>query len=211
MRITLFYLLAIAIFSSQTIAAATTAPAPAEKIYLPVSANQSAGTVLMDITAWDQDLLMIVTLENALGSNDIGLDRAQNSDPRLVEFRRIGKRVLLVQKNTHFVAHTNDKDEAKAATDAFAEAVLWSGTLAEGSSNRVDISSLLLKDWHGVATRLQQTKQGSYSLDKDRSVVLPDEAHAFPDNSDFTALLTFSGAGEGRYVQQIAADPQVLP
>jgi len=210
MRLALSFLLAIAMLHSPTLTAAVAVPPPAEKAFIAINANQNSGTVSIDIPAWNQDLLMMVTLENALGSNDIGLDRAQNSDPRLVEFRRIGKRVLLVQKNTRFVASSNDKDEAKAATDAFAEAVLWSGTLAEGSSNRIDITSLLLKDWHGVATRLQQTKQGSYSLDKDRSAVLPDEAHAFPDNSDFTALLTFNGAGEGRYVQQIAADPQVL-
>ncbi|MEO8000477.1 MAG: zinc-dependent metalloprotease [Arenimonas sp.] len=210
MRLALSFLLAIATLSSQAVTAAVASPAPAEKIFMPVTTNQSSGAVTIDVPAWNQDLLMMVTLENALGSNDIGLDRAQNSDPRVVEFRRLGKRVLLVQKNTRYVAHSNDKDEAKAASDAFAEAVLWSGTLVEGSSNRIDITSLLLKDWHGVGARLQQSKQGSYSLDKDRSAVLPDEARAFPDNSDFTALLTFNGAGEGHYVQQIAADPQVL-
>lgn len=209
MRFALSFLFAITLLTPPAFAAV--APSvPAEKIFMPVTANQSSGAVMIDVPAWNQDLLMMVTLENALGSNDIGLDRAQNSDPRLVEFRRLGKRVLLVQKNTRFVAHSNDKDEAKAASDAFAEAVLWSGTLADGSSSRLDISSVLLKDWHGVATRLQQTKQGNYSLDKDRSAVLPDEARGFPDNSDFTALLTFNGPGEGRYVQQIAADPQVL-
>ncbi len=210
MRFVTSFVFAITLLCSQAMIAAVATPASTEKIFMAVTANQSDGKVLIDVPAWNQDLLMMVTLENALGSNDIGLDRAQNSDPRLVEFRRIGKRVLLVQKNTRYVANSNDKDEAKAASDAFAEAVLWAGTLVEGSENRLDISTLLLVDWHGVAARLQQTKQGSYALDKDRSAVLPDEAHAFPANSEFSALLTFNGAGEGSYVQQIAADPQVL-
>ncbi len=178
--------------------------------FMPIQANASTGKVLLDIPAWNQPFLMVATLENALGSNDIGLDRAQNGDPLLVEFRRIGQKAFLVQRNTRFVANSADADEAKAARDAFAEAVLWSGTLQAGAVNRVEINSLLLTDWVGFSNRLQSTKQGSYRLDAERSSVLPDEAHSFPDNSDFTALLTFSGSGEGQFVQQVAADSQAL-
>ena len=210
MRFATSFLFAFTLLVTQATFAAVATQAPSEKIFMAIAANESEGKVLIDVPAWNQDLLMMVTLENALGSNDIGLDRAQNSDPRLVEFRRVGKRVLLVQKNTRYLAKSSDFDEAKAASDAFAESVLWSGALVEGSDNRVDISALLLVDWHGVAARLQQTKQGSYALDKDRSVVLTADAHAFAANSDFSALLTFAGAGEGAFVQQIAADPNVL-
>lgn len=178
--------------------------------FMAVQANAESGKVLIDIPAWNQPFLMVATLENALGSNDIGLDRAQNGEPLLVEFRRIGQKAFLVQRNTRFVANSTDADEAKAASDAFAESVLWSGAVQAGATNRVDISSLLLSDWVGVSNRLQSTKQGSYRLDAERSSVLPSEARSFPDNSDFTALLTFSGSGEGQFVQQIAADAQSL-
>ncbi len=114
-----------------------------------------------------------------------------------------------MQRNTAFVANSKDPDEAKAAKDAFAESVLWSGALQAGS-NRVDISALLLGDWVGVANRLQATKQGSYRLDNERSAVIAAEARSFPDNAEFTALLTFTGSGEGAFVQQIAPDAQIL-
>ena len=162
--------------------------------FIAVQANAESGKVLIDIPAWNQPFLMVATLENALGSNDIGLDRAQNGEPLLVEFRRVGQKAFLVQRNTRFVANSTDADEAKAARDAFAESVLWSGAVQAGATNRVDISSLLLSDWVGVSNRLQSTKQGSYRLDAERSSVLPSEARSFPDNSDFTALLTFSGS-----------------
>lgn len=177
---------------------------------MPVFPDPKTGSVLIEITDWQQEMLMVVSLEQALGSNDIGLDRAQNADPRWVYFRKVGNRVLLVQKNARFVADSSDADEAQAARDAFAESILWSGVLSEGSANRLDISSLLQTDWHGIATRLQQTNQGGYSVDASRSVALPEAAQAFPDNSEFAALLTFRGAGEGAFVQQIAADPQLL-
>lgn len=177
---------------------------------MPVYPDAKSGAVVIEIPDFQQELLMVVTLEQALGSNDIGLDRAQNADPRWVYFRKAGNRILLVQKNARFVADSSDADEAQAARDAFAESILWSGPVLEGSTNRLDIGGLLQIDWHGIATRLAQTEQGSYSVDASRSVALPEAAQAFPDNSEFAALLTFRGDGSGAYVQQIAADPQLL-
>ena len=210
MRPILFALLLCASFSAQPLAAQTGATQVVEKNFIDIHPDATTGALMIDVPAWNQDLLLVTTLENALGSNDVGLDRAQNSEPRVVEFRRAGNQVLLVQRNTHFVADSADRDEAQAATDAFAQAVLWTGPLLKGSSNRVDISSLLLMDLSGVAARLQQTEQGSYALDGSRSAVLPEQAHSFPDNCELSALLTFKGPGEGAFVKQVAADPQLL-
>ncbi|MBP7981747.1 MAG: zinc-dependent metalloprotease, partial [Arenimonas sp.] len=200
-------LLALALLSPTLPATAAPAGSPA---FMAVQANPDSGKVLIDIPAWNQPFLMVATLENALGSNDIGLDRAANGNPLLVEFRRIGQKAFLVQRNTAFVADSTDPDEARAAKDAFAESVLWAGPIVAGTPARVDISALLLADWVGVAERLQATEQGSYRLDGERSSVVLDEARSFPDNSDFTALLTFTGPGQGQYVQQVAANPQIL-
>ena len=185
------------------------ATAAANPAFMAVQASPDSGKVSIEVPAWNQPFLIVATLENALGSNDIGLDRAQNGNPLLVEFRRIGQKAFLVQRNTAFVADSKDPDETKAAKDAFAESVLWSGALQAGS-NRVDISALLLGDWVGVANRLQATKQGSYRLDNERSTVIAAEARSYPDNAEFTALLTFTGSGEGAFVQQIAPDAQIL-
>ncbi len=182
--------------------------------FVNIQTNKATGVVSLDITAFDKPFLMVATLENALGSNDIGLDRAQNNDPMLVEFRRVGKRALLVQLNTRFVANSIDADEAKAATDAFAESVLWAGEISGNSAlpnaALININSLLLSDFVGVADRLRLTKQGNYTLDAARSAVLAGESQSFSNNAEFISLLTFAGAGEGKFVQQIAADPKSL-
>ena len=141
------------------------AAAAANPAFMAVQASPDSGKVSIEVPAWNQPFLIVATLENALGSNDIGLDRAQNGNPLLVEFRRIGQKAFLVQRNTAFVADSKDPDETKAAKDAFAESVLWSGALQAGS-NRVDIGSLLLGDWVGVANRLQATKLGKLILTK---------------------------------------------
>lgn len=169
------------------------------------------GRLLVGVHALNEPFLFVTSLPGALGSNDVGLDRAQLGEPRLVEFRRAGKKLLLVQKNTKFVANSADPDERLAATDAFAEAVVFAGAIVRGGKAGpwvVDLAPLVLADEHGVAARLKATQQGDYRLDADRSAALPQAAKVFPDNAEFEALLTFVGDGAGPHVQQVAADPK---
>ncbi|MBP6299976.1 MAG: zinc-dependent metalloprotease [Arenimonas sp.] len=179
-----------------------------------LSVDKASGKVQLDISRLNQPFLMVATLENAIGSNDIGLDRAANGDPLLVEFRREGKRAFLIQRNTRFIAKSNDPDEVKAVRDAFAEAVLWAGDISTNANKPgaqlIDFNSLMLNDFVGVSNRLNQTKQGSYSLNRDRSAVISEACNSFPSNAECSALLTFTGSGEGNYVKQVAADASAL-
>ena len=197
MRLITLCLLILAAISSPRLHAASDQK---QTGFVNLQANKASGIVTLDISAFDKPFLMVATLENALGSNDIGLDRAQNNDPMLVEFRRVGKRALLVQLNTRFMANSRDADEAKAATDAFAESVLWAGDVtsnpAASNTALININSLLLSDFVGVADRLRQTKQGNYTLDAARSAVLAGESQSFSSNAEFISLLTFAGWGE---------------
>ena len=194
-------------------AASRVAPAPSVQTarnadFLSVSIDAAAGKVRVDLSTLRGPFLLVPTLERAIGSNDIGLDRAQNGDPLLVEFRRAGKRALLVQKNMRYIAASDDADEAAATRDAFAEAVLWSGDVSDGPGGAqwLDIGGLLTTDLIGVADRLDATKQGKYALAADRSAALAEETQVFPDNAEFSAMLTFVGDGEGAFARQAAAD-----
>ena len=40
-------------------------------------------------------------------------------------------------------------------------------------------------------------KQGSFKIDKSKSVVIPEELHAFPRNVEFEAWLTLTGEATG--------------
>ncbi|XLZ71573.1 zinc-dependent metalloprotease [Massilia sp. SR12] len=170
------------------------------------------GRVLLSVRELDQPFLLTTSLPYALGSNDVGLDRAQAGEGKVVRFQKFGNRLFLVQENTRFVARSADADERNAVAESFAGAVLWSGDIlaSEGARHLLDFSSFLLADQHGVAQRLADTKQGAYRIDEKRSAVLPAEAKAFPDNIELEALLTFAGSGSGEYVRQVAADPASL-
>jgi Met-zincin/Domain of unknown function (DUF5117) len=176
--------------------------------------DAATGRLIIGVHKLAQPMLLVSALPGALGSNDIGLDRAQQGEARLVEFRKLGERLFLVQLNSRFAANSRDDAEARSARDAFVEAVLWSGKLLNTDASKppflVEFGTLATSDQHGVAARLKATKQGDYTLDAERSAVLIESAKAFPDNIEIEALLTFTGDGDGAFVQQVATDAKTL-
>ena len=182
--------------------------------FLHVYTDAAQGRVLLGVRDLDTPFLLITSLPWGLGSNDVGLDRGQPGAVHEVEFRRVGKRLMLVERNTRFVANSEQPLERLGAQQAFAESVLWAGEVIASSKATqpellVDFSSYLATDHHGIAQQLERTKQGKYAIDKDRSAALL-EAKSFPDNTELEGLLTFTGPGEGAFVQQVAMDPQTL-
>lgn len=173
------------------------------------------GRVLLGLREFERPFLLLTSLPWGLGSNDVGLDRGQSGESHLVEFRRVGSRVLLVEDNTKFRAVSNNPDEALSVRQAFAESVLWAGEIVgerKGADAQVlvDASPLLLSDRHGIARRLAETKQGRYEIDDKRSAVSLADAKSFPDNTELEALLTFKGPGEEQFVRDVAMDASSL-
>jgi hypothetical protein len=182
--------------------------------FVHVYTDAAQGRVLLGVSELDSPFLLITSLPWGLGSNDVGLDRGQPGAVHEVEFRRIGKRVLLVERNTRFQASSENPQERLGVQEAFAESVLWAGDVVATSKAAtpevlVDFSPYLAGDRHAIAQQLERTKQGKYQIDKERSAALL-EAKSFPDNTELEGLLTFSGSGEGAFVQQVAMDAQSL-
>lgn len=192
--------------------AALTANLPAQAGFFDVWRDTEKGRVLLAVTQLDSPFLLTSSLPQALGSNEVGLDRRQPGEVKLVRFQKRGTRLFLLQDNTRYIAASSNADERNSAQQAFADAVLWSGDIlaSDGPRHLVDFSSFLLADQHGIARRLAGAKQGAYSLQAARSAVLPEHAKSFPDNTELEAELTFQGAGEGAAVRRVAADPSTL-
>src|SRR5436853_7406870 len=70
--------------------------------------DPSGGKIWLEISRFDQEFLYLDSLPQGVGSNDIGLDRGQIGDSRVVKFERIGPKVLLVQSNYAFRAEQGD-------------------------------------------------------------------------------------------------------
>ena len=171
------------------------------------------GKIYLAIDKLELPFLYVNSLPAGLGSNDIGLDRGQIGDSRIVYFQRVGKKVLLTQPNYDYRAITNDPREQKAVNESFAQSILFSFSVEAEENNTIliDATPFFLRDAHGVADRIRKMKQGTYALSEPRSAIYIKNTKNFPKNSEFEATLTFiGGADAGRFIQTIAPSTEAL-
>lgn len=165
--------------------------------------------VFVKIDQFEQPFLFQSSLPRGIGSNDIGLDRGQLGDTRLVKFERYGNKVLLKQLNTQYRANSTNVAEQASIDQAFADSVIagFKVVASDADSVLIDYSHFLFSDIHQIANRLSATKQGSYSVDLARSGVFLPRSKAFEQNTELEALVTFAGSKPGQYVKQVTPDP----
>ena len=180
--------------------------------FMPVYWDAASGNVYLEIASFDEPFLYVTSLPAGLGSNDVGLDRSQLRDTRLVRFERTGRKVLMVMPNLRYRAISENEAERKAVRDAFAEAVIWGfDVIAEtGASVLVDATSFVVRDGQGIARQLQNAQQGRFTVDQSRSAAVPEMLKAFPRNTELEARVTFTSDAPGRYVRDVAADPNAV-
>lgn len=164
------------------------------------------GELYLEVNRLNQPFLLVTSLPEGVGSNDIGLDRGQLGQTRMVQFERQGPYIQLKQLNTQYRANTQNVAEKRAVAEAFADSVLWQGKLLSGKPNMVAIGELVLNDLHGVTNVLKQTGQGNYRLDLTRSAILPAGVKSFEKNSDVDVQLTFTADVAGEQVAKVTPD-----
>ena len=155
--------------------------------YFPYEWDNTKGKMYLYVDKLDQEFLYVNSLPAGIGSNDIGLDRGQIGNERVVKFTRSGNKILLVQVNYDYRAVSDDPLERKSVEQAFAQSVLWGFDVEKDTTwgAKIEITPFLLRDAHGVANRLAQTNQGNYSLDKSRCAMYLDRTKNFPKNTEF--------------------------
>ena len=171
-----------------------------------------SGKILLTIDRLEEEFLYVNSLPAGVGSNDIGLDRGQIGENRVVKFIRSGPKILLVHVNYSFRAISDNEAEKKSIEQAFAQSVLWGFKIESenGTSIKVDATKFLSRDAHDVIGALKRSKQGNYKLDPSRSAIFMDRTKNFPDNTEFEATLTFTGEPKGRYVNQVVPSPKAI-
>lgn len=168
--------------------------------------------VFLKIKNFDQAFLFQSSMPQGIGSNDIGLDRGQLGDTRLVEFERYGNKVMLKQLNTQYRASSQNLAEQASIDEAFADSVIAGLPVVAVSDDSVlvDYTEFLLSDIHQISARLSVTKQGEYKPDAKRSGVFLPRSKAFPDNVELESLVTFAGSKSGKFVKQVSPDPNSI-
>ena len=175
--------------------------------------DASNGKIYMAIDKLETPFLYVNSLPAGLGSNDIGLDRGQIGDTKIVFFERVGKKLLLVQPNYDYRASSSDKNEKRAVKESFASSTIGSFVIEEEQNGHllVDATSFFVKDAHGVADKIKAMRQGTYSFNEPRSSMYFNNTKNFPLNSEFEATITFTGGADaGRFVTSVTPSPEAI-
>ncbi|MGE5563944.1 MAG: zinc-dependent metalloprotease [Bacillota bacterium] len=180
-------------------APAAAATQPADKPLLDVKADPLTGKIIATFPKPDEKgvsarYIYLTQLGTGLGSAPIGLDRAAASETRILDFRRIGKKVAAEVQNSKFIASSGDPDEQHAVDTSFATSTLWMGDIIKTNpdgSYSVDLSSFLARDDMGMAQAIKRGGGGDFKLVPELSVADPNFVKVFPKNAEFAAKLTF--------------------
>jgi len=200
--------------------------------FYPFYYDEKTGKVLLEIDRWGEDFLYFSTLPEGIGNG--GAERGQGNAV-LVKFIKLGPKVFLVQPDDEHRAVHGSADEQKDVADAFSQSVLFGfAPLAlEGDKALIDLTPFIVRDaLHigetigsgrgnpgssfaaGANNRSGGAAGGGYHLDESRSAVYVDNTKNFPRNSEFEALVTFTGgatANNGfRRGGGIAPDPTAV-
>jgi hypothetical protein len=173
--------------------------------FMDFSYNDDSGKIILEIDNLDNEFLYINSLSRGVGNNDLGLDRGQLGNSRIVYFTKRGNKILLIQPNLKYISNSSNELENKAVEEAFARSVLFGFEIVEKSTDsyKIDLTPFLLNDAHGVSQRLRFSNSGSYSLNKSMSAVDLERTKAFPNNIEFDVLLTFTGNPSGSLVRSV--------
>ena len=176
--------------------------------------DDKTGKVFLEIENFGEEFLFQSGLPHGIGSNDIGLDRGQLGDTRLVRFEKVGDKVFLRQLNTYYRADSDNILEQQAIDEAFASSIIWGFKVSQRSANNkkilVDYTPFLLSDIHHLSTQLEQRKQGSYKIDLTRSGVYQKRSKAFPNNTELEATVTYKGSKAGAHLRSVTPDASAV-
>ncbi len=196
---------------------------------LPTIAEKTAGTTAMEgffnlywddgegVLYWELDLaggefLYQISMGSGLGSNPVGIDRGQLRGTHVLEAKRVGPRVLLMEPNYQFQARSDNPTEVQAVRDAFAPSVYWGFDIAARTGDRVlvDATPFFIRDARNAIGQIAQRGQGTFRLDASRSAIHMPATKSFPENTEVESLLTLTSDNPGGLVRGVAVNPEAV-
>jgi hypothetical protein len=168
--------------------------------------------MLVRVEKFDTPFIYQTSMPRGVGSNDLGLDRGQLGDTKIVRFLRSGPKVLLVEDNLRYRADSENEEERRAVDESFARSVIWGFVDIDDDdeSTIIDATAFFVRDAHGVGARLALMGEGSFNVDNSRSAIFLPRTKAFPDNTEIEAMVTLVGSPTGKHLPTVMPDWHAL-
>ncbi len=174
--------------------------------------DDGAGALYWELDLAGGEFLYQISMGSGLGSNPVGIDRGQLRGTHILEAKRVGPRVLLMEPNYQFQARSDNATEVQAVRDAFAPSVYWGFDIAARTGDRVlvDATPFFIRDARNAIGQIAQRGQGTFRLDASRSAIHMPATRSFPENTEVESLLTFTGDDPGGLVRGVAVNPEAV-
>ena len=189
---------------------AETAPAAATG-FMPFTFDATKGRVLLEIGQFDTDLLYYVSLASGGGSVELPFDEGI-MDSSVIQFQRVGQKVLVVEQNTRYRAPAGAAARKANVANAFPTSVLASLPIEsdQGGKVVVDATALFMRDAANVEGTLRRANQGAFKFDAGKSSFWPARMKAFPENTEIETVATFVAESPGALVRNVTPDGRLM-
>ncbi|MFC4213193.1 zinc-dependent metalloprotease [Pedobacter lithocola] len=172
--------------------------------------DEKTGKVFVEINQFDKDFLYFSSLTDGAGRN---AERG-GASANVARFIKVGPKVFLLEPNLAYRAGNGNADEIKTVEGSFAKSIIWgfAPVALEGDKALIDLTPFIIRDSQnigatigapassgGAGGRGAATGGATYRVDETRSAVYLPNTKNFPKNTEFEAILTFTGgAASGR-------------
>jgi hypothetical protein len=190
--------------------------------FIPLLWDESQGKLYFEVAEFDKDILYFSEVAKGSGSGSVGLEWAAGGEGGgIIQFQRVGPRVLVVEKNLRFRAGNGGPGLDKSIDASFPDSILASLPIVktEGGKVVVDATNLVVRDAANFAAPPGGGGRGgggggggrggrgggdnaassgtAWRFDPARAAIYMPRTKAFPKNTEVEVTVTYEAQSGG--------------
>lgn len=190
--------------------------------YIPMLWDAEQARLFFEISRFDQDILYFTSVAKGSGSGSVGFEWAGGGEGGVIQFQRVGQKVMVVEKNLKFRASKGEPGIQKGIDASFPDSIIAVLPIVrmDGAKAIVDAAPLVVRDAAGFAAAGGRGGGGgrgpqaveliagtTWRFDPARSSIYLPHTKGFPKNTEVEVTATYEAVtGSAR----TTPDPRIL-
>ena len=101
------------------------------RVFFNFNYDEKKDAIYLTVKELDKEFLYVNSLSAGIGNNDLGFDRGQLGNERVVSFSKSGNKLMLIQPNLRYRSTSDNPLEQRSIKEAFAKSVLFGFPIEE--------------------------------------------------------------------------------
>jgi len=181
--------------------------------FIPMLWDADQGRLMFELSKFDQDILYFTSVAKGSGSGSVGFEWAGGGEGGVIQFQRVGPKVMVVQKNLRFRAGNGGPGIEKGVDASFPDSIIASLPVVRTDAGKVivDATPLVLRDAVGFAAPAGGGRGGrgggpqavelavgtTWRFDPARSAIYLPHTKGFPKNTEVEVTATYEAVTGG--------------